>query len=120
VRYAPEEVACGEEADDRRGVGWGLVLAPACFGAFREDLPTGNFGDRRISAFDSAAGAFLGQLHDPTGHPVTITGWWVWPAATAAWPAGTTTLWCAAGPATTPEACSAPSSPHSTDGVLGP
>jgi hypothetical protein len=83
-------------------------------------LLAGNFGDRGISAFDPAAGAFPGQLHDPAGHPVTITGRWAWPSATAAWAAGTTTLFFTAGPTTKPAPCPATSSPHSTDGAVDP
>ena len=55
---------------------WGLALAPAGFGAFSNDVLVGNFGDGRISAFAPATGAFLGQLHDPAGHPIAINGLW--------------------------------------------
>ncbi|MBV9121892.1 MAG: TIGR03118 family protein, partial [Planctomycetes bacterium] len=43
---------------------WGLALAPEDFGAFRNDLLVGNFGDGHINAFDPATGAFLGRLQD--------------------------------------------------------
>ena len=55
---------------------WGLAQAPAHFGTFSGDILVGNFGDGRINAFDPASGAFLGQLQDPFGHPITINGLW--------------------------------------------
>ncbi len=56
---------------------WGLALAPASFGVFGGALLVGNFsfdGDARVSAFDKTAGAFLGQLQDESGRPVSIDG----------------------------------------------
>jgi uncharacterized protein (TIGR03118 family) len=55
---------------------WGMALAPAGFGEFGGDLLVGNFGDGRINAFDPTTGAFLGQLTDGSGHPITIKGLW--------------------------------------------
>ncbi|HWX17592.1 MAG TPA: TIGR03118 family protein [Chthoniobacterales bacterium] len=55
---------------------WGMALAPAGFGEFGGDLLVGNFGDGRINAFDPATGAFLGQLNDGSGNPITIKGLW--------------------------------------------
>ena len=55
---------------------WGMALAPAGFGMFGGDLLVGNFGDGRINAFDPATGAFLGQLTDGSGNPITIQGLW--------------------------------------------
>ena len=55
---------------------WGLVLAPAKFGTFSNDILVGNFGDGRINAFNPASGAFLGQLQDQNGQPITINGLW--------------------------------------------
>jgi uncharacterized protein (TIGR03118 family) len=55
---------------------WGLALAPAKFGTFSHALLVGNFGDGRINAFDPDSGAFLGQLQDQHGHPITINGLW--------------------------------------------
>jgi uncharacterized protein (TIGR03118 family) len=75
----------------------GLALAPAGFGAFSNDLLAGNFGDGRISAFDLATGAFLGQLQDPTGHPVTINGLWGLAFGNGGLAGDTTTLFFAAG-----------------------
>jgi hypothetical protein len=55
---------------------WGMALAPAGFGEFGGDLLVGNFGDGRINAFDPKTGAFLGQLTDRSGNPITIKGLW--------------------------------------------
>jgi len=55
---------------------WGVVLAPAGFGEFGGDLLVGNFGDGRINAFDPVSGAFLGQMKDGSGNPITIRGLW--------------------------------------------
>jgi uncharacterized protein (TIGR03118 family) len=55
---------------------WGMALAPAGFGEFGGDLLVGNFGDGRINAFDPVTGAFLGQLKDSSGNPITIDGLW--------------------------------------------
>src|ERR1700723_1251937 len=42
---------------------WGVVAAPATFGAFPNAILVGNFGDGTINAFDTT-GKFLGQLSD--------------------------------------------------------
>jgi len=55
---------------------WGLALAPSNFGSFSNDLLVGNFGDGRINAFDPTTGAFLGQLSDSNGTPITNPGLW--------------------------------------------
>jgi uncharacterized protein (TIGR03118 family) len=76
---------------------WGLALAPAGFGAFSNDLLVGNFGDGRISAFDPATGAFLGQLQDPTGRPISINGLWGLAFGNGGLAGDTTTLFFASG-----------------------
>jgi uncharacterized protein (TIGR03118 family) len=53
---------------------WGLAMAPADFGKFSGDLLVGNFGDSHVSAFDPNTGAFLGQLSDAQGRPLTLDG----------------------------------------------
>jgi uncharacterized protein (TIGR03118 family) len=53
---------------------WGLVMAPSNFGRFSNDLLVGNFGDSHVSAFDPSTGAFLGQLSDAKGNPLTLDG----------------------------------------------
>lgn len=55
---------------------WGIVLAPASFGRFANDLLVGNFGDGAILAFDSHSGEFRGRLHQPDGHLLKIDGLW--------------------------------------------
>jgi uncharacterized protein (TIGR03118 family) len=55
---------------------WGLALAPAGFGAYANALLVGNFGDGRINAFNATTGAYLGQLADTSGEPISIEGLW--------------------------------------------
>jgi len=55
---------------------WGLTTVPRGFGPFGGALLVGNFGDGRINAFDRRTVAFLGQLADPNGDPITISGLW--------------------------------------------
>ena len=55
---------------------WGLAIAPSSFGDLAGKLLVGNFGDGRISAFDSITGAPSGQLLDPNGTPISIDGLW--------------------------------------------
>jgi len=55
---------------------WGMALAPAGFGEFGGALLVGNHGDGTISAFDPAAGTFLGQLADGVGDPLVNDGLW--------------------------------------------
>ena len=55
---------------------WGLAMAPADFGLFANDLLVGNFGNGRISAFDPATGAYVGQLRNADGLAITIDGLW--------------------------------------------
>lgn len=55
---------------------WGLTLAPSNFGDFSNDLLVGNFGDGTINAFDPNSFAFLGQLLDVNGNPISIDGLW--------------------------------------------
>jgi uncharacterized protein (TIGR03118 family) len=55
---------------------WGLVIAPASFGAFGGDLLVGNFGDGAIHAYDPTTGAEKGQLVNTDGNPILINGLW--------------------------------------------
>jgi uncharacterized protein (TIGR03118 family) len=55
---------------------WGIVQAPASFGAFGNDILIGNVEGGDIDAFDPTTGAFLGQLHHPDGTPISIPGLW--------------------------------------------
>jgi uncharacterized protein (TIGR03118 family) len=56
---------------------WGIIQAPANFGAYSHDLLIGNVaGAGNINVFDPSTGAYLGQLNQPDGTPTAITGLW--------------------------------------------
>jgi uncharacterized protein (TIGR03118 family) len=55
---------------------WGVVMTPAAFGAFSNDILIGNFGDGTINAFNPTSGAFLGQINGNGGTPLTNSGLW--------------------------------------------
>jgi uncharacterized protein (TIGR03118 family) len=56
---------------------WGITQAPANFGAYSHDLLIGNVaGAGNINVYDPATYAYLGQLHQPDGTPIAITGLW--------------------------------------------
>jgi uncharacterized protein (TIGR03437 family) len=55
---------------------WGVVIAPATFGAFANALLVGNFGDGWINAFDPSTGILLGALQNLSGAPISIPGLW--------------------------------------------
>ena len=55
---------------------WGLAIAPTGFGDYAGDLLVGNFGDGNINAFDPKTGAFIAQLNDVIGAPITIPNLW--------------------------------------------
>jgi uncharacterized protein (TIGR03118 family) len=58
---------------------WGMAIAPSDFGQFGGALLVGNVGDGHINAYMPSgpnAGAFLGQLTDTSGKPITIPGLW--------------------------------------------
>ncbi len=55
---------------------WGLALAPAGFGRLGGALLVGNFGNGRINAFNAKTGAYLGELRQSAGKPITIDGLW--------------------------------------------
>jgi len=54
---------------------WGVVAAPATFGAFPSAILVGNFGDGTINAFDTT-GKFLGQLSDSSSKVLVNPGLW--------------------------------------------
>jgi uncharacterized protein (TIGR03118 family) len=54
---------------------WGVVAAPASFGAFPSAILVGNFGDGSINAFDTT-GKFLGQLADSSNKVLLYPGLW--------------------------------------------
>lgn len=55
---------------------WGLVIAPANFGIFSNDLLVGNFGNGEILAYDPTTDAFLGTLDGPNGLPIVNDFLW--------------------------------------------
>lgn len=77
---------------------WGLAMAPANFGTYSNSLLVGNFGDGRISAFEPRTGAFLGQLANPNGRPLSIDGLWGMAFGNGIQSQHTNALFYAAGP----------------------
>jgi uncharacterized protein (TIGR03118 family) len=55
---------------------WGLALAPADFGTFKNMLLVGNFGDGKINGYDPSSGAFVGAISDANGTPLVVSGLW--------------------------------------------
>jgi uncharacterized protein (TIGR03118 family) len=55
---------------------WGVVQAPANFGAFSSDILVGNTTSGLIAAFNPTTGAFAGYLQDSTGANIVIPGLW--------------------------------------------
>jgi uncharacterized protein (TIGR03118 family) len=56
---------------------WGITQAPANFGEYSNDLLIGDVaGAGHINVYDPATGAYLGELHQPDGTPIAITGLW--------------------------------------------
>jgi uncharacterized protein (TIGR03118 family) len=54
---------------------WGIVQAPASFGAFANDILVGNFGDGKINIFDPH-GFFIGPLLDTSFKPLVNDELW--------------------------------------------
>ena len=78
---------------------WAMVMAPAAFGPFGNDLLVGNFGDGEINVFDPASGAFLGTLSNGNGTPLVFDGLWGLAFGNGINSQPTNTLFFAAGPA---------------------
>ncbi|MGE5199535.1 MAG: TIGR03118 family protein [Rhodospirillaceae bacterium] len=55
---------------------WGIAMAPKGFGGASGDMLIGNFGDGKINVYNPKTGAFLGQLDNATGNPISIDGLW--------------------------------------------
>lgn len=55
---------------------WGVVQAPATFGAFANDILVGNFGDGTINAFDPNTGKSLSQVMDSGNNVIVNPGLW--------------------------------------------
>jgi len=54
---------------------WGVVMTPRHWNGAGHAILIGDFGDGRINAY-RRNGAFLGQLRDHDGEPITIDGLW--------------------------------------------
>jgi uncharacterized protein (TIGR03118 family) len=78
---------------------WAIVMSPADFGPFSNDLLVGNFGDGTINVFNPASGAFLGTLSGGNGMPLVIDGLWGLAFGNGINSQPTNTLFYAAGPA---------------------
>jgi uncharacterized protein (TIGR03118 family) len=55
---------------------WGIVLAPASFGSFGNDLLIGNFGNGEILAYDATSDLFLGTINGSNGQPLVNDHLW--------------------------------------------
>ena len=77
---------------------WGMVMAPANFGTFSNDLLVGNFGDGKINVYDPTTGAMLGTLSNSTGTPIVIDGLWALVFGNGLNSQPTNTLFYTAGP----------------------
>jgi uncharacterized protein (TIGR03118 family) len=56
---------------------WGITQAPRNFGAYSNDILIGNVaGAGNVNVYNPATGAYLGQLEQPNGAPIAITGLW--------------------------------------------
>ncbi len=55
---------------------WGMVLAPANFGAASNTLIVGNFGDGRIHSYTPDGGQLVTTFKNGNGSDVTIDGLW--------------------------------------------
>ena len=55
---------------------WGVAIAPADFGIFGGALLIGNFGNGLINAYNPTTYAYLGQLTDGTGTPLSYPSLW--------------------------------------------
>jgi uncharacterized protein (TIGR03118 family) len=86
-------VAAGGRKNAPPNAPWGLALAPSTFGVFAGDLLVGNFGNGRISAYESRSGKWVykGQLRRGDGSLIELDGLWAiaFGNGAAAGPAGT-------------------------------
>src|SRR3954453_23283862 len=55
---------------------WGIVVAPASWGSFANDLLVGNFGNGEINAFNPTTGAFVGTVTGLNGQAIVNSGLW--------------------------------------------
>lgn len=55
---------------------WAVVQAPLHFGQFSEDVLIGNFGDGKISAWDSRTGGFVDWMRNSAGMTIVNKSLW--------------------------------------------
>jgi hypothetical protein len=68
---------------------WGIVQAPRNFGAYSNDLLIGNVaGAGNINVYNPTTGAYLGQMDQPDGAPIAITGLWALEFGAGTWYGG--------------------------------
>jgi uncharacterized protein (TIGR03118 family) len=80
---------------------WGLAMAPSNYGAYSGDLLVGNFGNGRISAYQSISATkwvYKGQIRVASGAPIVIDGLWAIAFGNGASAGPTNNLYFAAGP----------------------
>ena len=80
---------------------WGVVIAPANFGAASNELLVGNFGDGTIDVFDPNSGEFKGALTNTDGTTFKQPGIWGLSFGNNAANQPLNTLFFAAGPTPT-------------------
>ncbi|WP_027210800.1 TIGR03118 family protein [Burkholderia sp. WSM2232] len=80
---------------------WGVVIAPANFGAASNELLVGNFGDGTIDVFDPNSGEFKGALTNTDGTTFKQPGLWGLSFGNNAANQPLNTLFFAAGPTPT-------------------
>ncbi|HEX8178873.1 MAG TPA: TIGR03118 family protein [Pyrinomonadaceae bacterium] len=80
---------------------WGMVIAPASFGLFGNQLLVGNFGEGNpsIHAFNVTTGALLGPLQNEAGEPIEIDELWALTFGNGGNGGDPNTLYFSAGPA---------------------
>ncbi|HVS52327.1 MAG TPA: TIGR03118 family protein [Opitutaceae bacterium] len=76
---------------------WGVVRAPADFGAFSDMILVGQFGSGKIAAFDPESGEFRGLLRSEHGRALSIEGLWALAFGNGASAGATNTLFFTAG-----------------------
>jgi uncharacterized protein (TIGR03118 family) len=77
---------------------WGMVVAPANFGNFSNDLLVGNVGSGQILAYNATTGAFQGTLSTSPGHPIVVEELWGLTFGNGVTAGDTNTLYYAGGP----------------------
>jgi uncharacterized protein (TIGR03118 family) len=77
---------------------WGMVVAPAGFGAVANMLLIGNFGDGTINSFDPVSGQSMGAVTLASGNKLSIPGLWALAFGNGSNNQAATSLFYTAGP----------------------